>query len=94
MISMLGYRATGAAGLICALLTAAVAAPETRAPNDVPVASDVRLAGDETKTRLIVDFDRKIEVRAFALANPGYVLGERVVAELAQLFPEDGCCSL
>jgi hypothetical protein len=31
---------------------------------------------------------------AFALARPGYVLGERVVTELAHLFPEDGCCSL
>jgi uncharacterized protein len=31
---------------------------------------------------------------AFALARPGYVLGERIVAELGQLFPEDRCCSL
>ena len=31
---------------------------------------------------------------AFALARPGYALGERIVAELEQLFPEDGCCSL
>ena len=31
---------------------------------------------------------------AFALARPGYVLGESVVAELEQLFPEDGCCTL
>ena len=31
---------------------------------------------------------------AFALARPGYVLGERIVAELERLFPEDGCCSL
>ena len=31
---------------------------------------------------------------AFALATPGYVLGERIVAELEQLFPEDGCCTL
>lgn len=31
---------------------------------------------------------------AFALARPGYVLGERIVAELEPLFPEDGCCSL
>jgi len=31
---------------------------------------------------------------AFALARPGYVLGERVVAELPQLYPEDDCCSL
>jgi uncharacterized protein len=29
---------------------------------------------------------------AFALANPGYVLGERIVAELEPLWP-DRCCS-
>jgi N-acetylmuramoyl-L-alanine amidase len=69
-----------AAGLICALLIAAAAAPETRAPGDVPVARDVRLAGDETKTRLIVDLDRKIDVRAFALANP-----YRVIIDMPQV---------
>jgi hypothetical protein len=31
---------------------------------------------------------------AFALAEPGYVLGERVLAEAAPLFPKDYCCSL
>jgi hypothetical protein len=31
---------------------------------------------------------------AFALARRGYVLGDRIVAELEQLYPEDGCCSL
>jgi hypothetical protein len=31
---------------------------------------------------------------AFALARPGYVLGESIVAEVKQMFPEDGCCSL
>ena len=31
---------------------------------------------------------------AFGLARPGYLLGQRIVAELEQLFPEDGCCSL
>jgi N-acetylmuramoyl-L-alanine amidase len=70
----------GAAGLTCALLIAAAAAPETRAPGDVPVARDVRLAGDETKTRLIVDLDRKIDVRAFALANP-----YRVIIDMPQV---------
>ena len=30
---------------------------------------------------------------AFALARPGYELGERVLAEVGQLFPDDGCCS-
>jgi uncharacterized protein len=29
---------------------------------------------------------------AFALARPGYVLGQRILAEIAPLFPEDGCC--
>jgi uncharacterized protein len=31
---------------------------------------------------------------AFALAQPGYLLGERVVAEASPLFPKDACCSL
>jgi hypothetical protein len=29
---------------------------------------------------------------AFALARPGYVLGERVLAELGRLWPDDRCC--
>jgi uncharacterized protein len=29
---------------------------------------------------------------AFALAEPGYEVGMRVLAEAAPLFPEDGCC--
>src|SRR5258706_16171399 len=40
------------------------------APNDFPVASDVRLGGGDTQTRLIVDFSQKIENRAFPLAKP------------------------
>jgi hypothetical protein len=30
---------------------------------------------------------------AFALARPGYVLGERIVEEVDPLWPPDGCCS-
>jgi hypothetical protein len=30
---------------------------------------------------------------AFALAQPGYLLGEAVLAEAAPVFPADGCCS-
>lgn len=30
---------------------------------------------------------------AFALARPGYVLGERMLAEVVPLWPEGGCCS-
>jgi N-acetylmuramoyl-L-alanine amidase len=86
MLAHIAGRAAGAAGLICALLCGALAAPETRAPGDVPVARDVRLAGDEAKTRLVVDLDRKIEVRAFALANP-----YRVIIDMPQVtftFPD------
>jgi hypothetical protein len=30
---------------------------------------------------------------AFALARPGYELGERILAELDGLWPESGCCT-
>jgi hypothetical protein len=30
---------------------------------------------------------------AFALARPGYELGERVLAEAEPLWPQDGCCT-
>ena len=30
---------------------------------------------------------------AFALARPGYELGERILAELPRLWPDDGCCT-
>jgi hypothetical protein len=30
---------------------------------------------------------------AFALARPGYELGERILAEVEPLWPTDGCCS-
>jgi hypothetical protein len=31
---------------------------------------------------------------AFALARPGYELGDRVLAELSSLWPSDRCCSV
>jgi N-acetylmuramoyl-L-alanine amidase len=73
----MSVRAGLAVALSAILLGAAVAAerpnsppPATRAVNDLPVASDVRVGGDDTQTRMVVDFDRKIEFRAFTLANP------------------------
>jgi N-acetylmuramoyl-L-alanine amidase len=56
------------------------AGPQTRAPDDFPVASDVRLAGDETQMRVVVDLSQKIDMRAFALANP-----YRVVVDMPQV---------
>jgi N-acetylmuramoyl-L-alanine amidase len=56
------------------------AAPQTRAVNDFPVASDIRLGGDETQTRLVVDLSQKLDIRAFTLANP-----YRVVIDMPQV---------
>jgi N-acetylmuramoyl-L-alanine amidase len=55
-------------------------APSTVAPNDFPVASDARLGGDETHTRMVIDLTRKIDLRVFTLANPN-----RVVIDLPQV---------
>lgn len=59
---------------------------------DYPVASEVRLAGDDGQTRMVVDFSRKVELHTFTLANP-----YRVIIDLPQVifhFPaktgEDG----
>ena len=35
--------------------------PQTRMTNDFPVATDVRLGGDDTQTRLVIDLSQKIE---------------------------------
>jgi N-acetylmuramoyl-L-alanine amidase len=45
-----------------------------------PLASDVRVAGDEKRTRFILDLDRKIDLKAFALANPN-----RIVVDVPQI---------
>ena len=45
-----------------------------------PLATDVRLAGDEKRTRFILELDRKIDLRAFALANPN-----RIVVDIPQV---------
>ena len=46
----------------------------------LPVASDARLAGDDKQTRLVVDLSRKIDMRAFTLADP-----YRVVIDIPQV---------
>jgi N-acetylmuramoyl-L-alanine amidase len=54
-------------------------APPMVAPG-VPVASGVRISGDGQRTRFILDLDRKVDVRAFALADPN-----RVILDVPQL---------
>src|SRR6266508_2729245 len=57
-----------------------MAAPPSRATGDIPLATEVRLGGDDTQTRLVVDLSQKIDTRAFTLANP-----YRVVIDLPQV---------
>lgn len=81
-------------GLLCAAAFAfavistpsAAEAPQTAQPapgtaiSEFPVASGARLAGDGKQTRFILDLDRKIDFRAFPLADP-----YRVVVDLPQV---------
>jgi N-acetylmuramoyl-L-alanine amidase len=53
----------------------------TPAPIDsFPVATDARLGGDESQTRFVMDFSRKIDMRVFTLADP-----YRVVIDIPQV---------
>jgi N-acetylmuramoyl-L-alanine amidase len=67
---------------------APTASPATPAPSvqtpiaapNFPIASDARLAGDGKQTRFILDLDKPIQFRAFALADP-----YRVVVDIPQV---------
>jgi N-acetylmuramoyl-L-alanine amidase len=56
------------------------AVPTTAAVPNFVTASDARLAGDTRHTRFILDLDRPVQFRAFALADP-----YRVVVDLPQV---------
>ena len=79
----------------CALLCAAALAVLPKSPSarpkgqssklrsrlpSFPVASDARLAGDAKQTRFVLDLDKTIPFRAFALADP-----YRVVVDIPQV---------
>lgn len=74
--------ASAALGLLAYPGTAKSAdeSPRVEVESSFPVASDVRIAGDEKQTRFILDLDKKIPLRAFALADP-----YRVVIDLPQV---------
>jgi N-acetylmuramoyl-L-alanine amidase len=65
------------AGAVPALPQARPAAPGVEA---FPVASDARLGGDDKQTRFVLDLSRRVEMRAFTLADP-----YRVVIDLPQV---------
>ena len=54
--------------------------PRTRVTDSLPVATDARLGGDESQTRFVMDFSRKIDLHAFTLADP-----YRVVIDIPQV---------
>jgi N-acetylmuramoyl-L-alanine amidase len=73
-----------AAAFLCSGVTLA-GAEETLSSNptvasNFPIASDARLAGDSKQTRFILDLDKTIQFRAFALADP-----YRVVVDIPQV---------
>jgi N-acetylmuramoyl-L-alanine amidase len=77
----MSIRAAGRAVLIVILLLGGPWAPERAgASGDFPVASAVRVGGDEAQTRIVVDFSHKVDIRAFTLANP-----YRVVIDMPQV---------
>jgi N-acetylmuramoyl-L-alanine amidase len=68
-------------GVFFAATAWAAGSPAAAAAADsFPVATDVRLGGDGTQTRFIMDLDRKIDVHAFTLADP-----YRVVLDIPQV---------
>jgi N-acetylmuramoyl-L-alanine amidase len=64
---------------VCAAEPAGTPSP-VRIAGEFPIATEVRLGGDESQTRMVVDFSQKVEVRAFTLANP-----YRVVLDMPQV---------
>jgi N-acetylmuramoyl-L-alanine amidase len=66
------------------LATPAAAGEAARAPDiavsDYPTARAVRVGGDEKQTRFVMDFDRKVDLAAFTLADP-----YRVVVDIPQV---------
>lgn len=72
-----------AAGLVlCGVISVPLAVPaqgRASAAASLPVATDIRLAGDESATRLVMDVTANIGVRAFTLADP-----YRVVIDMPQ----------
>ena len=86
---LLGCGLLCAAALLCAQsigpsaaqgLSPGAASPGPAAVSNFPIVSDARLAGDAKQTRFVLDLDKPIQFRAFALADP-----YRVVLDLPQV---------
>ncbi len=80
----MAVRAAGWAflGMIFAVAAVAGESPPQVSPaaDSLPVATAARLGGDESQTRFVLDLSRKIDFRAFTLADP-----YRVVLDIPQV---------
>lgn len=56
--------------LFAGLVLAAREPLASPAPDSYPIATDVRLGGDEADTRFVLDLSRKVDLHAFTLADP------------------------
>jgi N-acetylmuramoyl-L-alanine amidase len=79
-------------GMFVAGIGLATAAPQVPATDSVPVATDVRLGGDEAQTRFIMDISQKIDLHVFTLADPYRVIADipQVIFRLPQKAGETG----
>lgn len=78
---LLGGAFLCAAAFLCSGVSSGHAQGLAAVPtSNFPVASDARLAGDGKQTRFILDLDKTIPFRAFALADP-----YRVVVDVPQI---------
>jgi N-acetylmuramoyl-L-alanine amidase len=77
-------------GLLSAVAASAGERPPAPAAADsFPVATDARLGGDESQTRFVMDFSRKIDLHAFTLADPYRVVFD-IPQVIFQLPPKTG----
>lgn len=67
----------------------ALAQSRAQAPAALPVATDIRVAGDDKETRLVMDVTQNLGVRAFTLADPYRVIVD-IPQTVFQLPPKSG----
>src|ERR1700678_1544675 len=75
--------------LVAGVVATARAGDSPQAPRSQPAATDVRLGGDESQTRFVMDLTRKIDLRAFTLADPYRVVID-ILQVVFQLPPKTG----
>ena len=78
--SSAAFSVISAAGAAESVAAQPLAPPVEAGTASFPTASAVRIGGDDKQTRFVMDFDRKVDLAAFTLANP-----YRVVVDMPQV---------